>query len=370
MLFAAIRGDLLGQEMRQNDTSAVVIDNAEPQQTPQNDFYALTVPLLRLAMLLLAFSIEVGSGIALREARRSGPNSSEDWVALRRELRDVRQRKSGTMRAAVDLHNEPAIFAARFRRDFYRAMLSNAVRSAMTKLLLVIIGIAFAASSSAHGQLRNDLVVGIDLTASVSATGPDGTSEFQKDVDGVRRLLSQVPAGSRVTVIGITDRSFAQPYILLSARTDADGGYFGERLATARSRLVSTWKQRSPHLDTRFRSTDILGTVQLASQVFAQQSDSSWKTLVLFSDMRQNRPELDLESPSLAPSFPAMAGRCAPIPALKDVHIVVLGADGAGRSDRYWQSLQSFWQEYFRMAGAELKAYSALRESQFVLDVR
>jgi hypothetical protein len=175
MLFAAIRGEMLGQEMRQNDASAVVIDNAEPQQIPQNDFYVRTVPLLRLAMLFLAFSIEVGSGIALRESRRSGPNSSEDWGALRRELRDVRQRKAGTMRAAVDLHNEPGIFAARFRRDFYRAMLLNAVRSAMTKLLLVMIGIAFAASSSAHGQVRKDLIVAIDLTASVSATGPDGT---------------------------------------------------------------------------------------------------------------------------------------------------------------------------------------------------
>ena len=33
---------------------------------------------------------------------------------------------------ATMLRNEPEIFAARFWRDFYRALLSNAARSAMT----------------------------------------------------------------------------------------------------------------------------------------------------------------------------------------------------------------------------------------------
>jgi hypothetical protein len=180
MLFAVIRGDLLAQEIRQEEVPAVVIDDAEPQQEPQNDFYGSTVPALQLAMLLLAFSIEVGSGIALREARRSVPNLSEDWSALRRELRGLRQRKAGIMRLAVDLGNEPGIFAARFRRDFYRAMLSNAVRSAMTKLLMVGFGLLLLGAHSALAEDRLDLVVAIDLTQSVAVAGPDGKSEFQK----------------------------------------------------------------------------------------------------------------------------------------------------------------------------------------------
>ncbi len=35
--------------------------------------------------------------------------------------------------------NEPDIFATRFWRDFYRSMLSNAARSAMTKRLSLVV---------------------------------------------------------------------------------------------------------------------------------------------------------------------------------------------------------------------------------------
>ncbi len=36
-----------------------------------------------------------------------------------------------------------------------------------------------------------------------------------------------------------------QPYILLSATILADAGYFGERLAAARTEIVHAWKTRS-----------------------------------------------------------------------------------------------------------------------------
>jgi hypothetical protein len=241
-------------------------------------------------------------------------------------------------------------------------MLSNVVRSSITKLLLVMIGLALAAAPNAHAQGSQDLVVAIDLTASVSATGPDGKSEFQKNNEGVTRLLSHVPAGSRITVIGITDHSFTQPYILLSARIGADPGYFGERLSGARSGLVSAWKQRSAHLDPRFRSTDILGAIQLAAQLFEQQNNDEKRTLVVFSDMRQNTSELNLESPRLAQSFPALAKRREPIPSLKSVQLAILGADGAGRSSAYWQSLRAYWTGYFHDTGGRLITYSVLRE--------
>jgi hypothetical protein len=58
---------------------------------------------------------------------------------------------------------------------------------------------------------RLNLVIAVDLTQSVSVTNPDAKSEFQKNIDGVARVLAQIPADAGVTVIGITDRSFAQP---------------------------------------------------------------------------------------------------------------------------------------------------------------
>ena len=362
MLLAVIRGDLLARQIHEDSAPAVVLDDSQPQPETQNIFYDSTVVLLRAALLLMAFAMELGAGLVLREAWRSTSDSSEDWKQLRKELVEVRQRMIEIACQVTFLRNEPGIYRTRFWYDFYRAMLSNAVRSAMTKLLILILGVAVLAGRPAHGQAHVNEVIAIDLTQSVATTGPDATSDFQKNIDGVARLLAQADAGSHITVIGITDQSFAQPFILLSARVPDDAGYFGERLAAARSQLFRAWKQRCGHLTPSFQQTDILGALQLANQIFDQQPDADRRMLVIFSDMRQSTPDLDLETPKTVPSFATVTTRCGAIPRLRNVQSYVLGADGAGRSSAYWQSLQGFWKDYFQNAGAVLMSYSVLRE--------
>ena len=47
------------------------------------------------------------------------------------------------------------------------------------------------------------------------------------------------------------------------------------------------WKLRSTHLEPRFRSTDVLAALLLASQIFNRQpSEGERRMLVRFSDMR------------------------------------------------------------------------------------
>jgi len=244
-------------------------------------------------------------------------------------------------------------------------MLSNAVRSAMTKLLVPIILVALGANGRANAEEHLDLVVAIDLTQSVDVTGPDGSSEFQKNIDGVSRVLAQVPAGTRVTIVGITDHSFSQPYILMSARVGDDPGYFGERLSAARNQLVRAWKAKSTDIEPGFRHTDILGSLRLAGQIFAQQRDPVRRTLVIFSDMRQNTPEMDLESPKTVAPYQSLAKKSGVLTVLKDVQVYVLGADGAGRGDDYWRSLERFWRAYFCESGTDLQTYSNLRTPQW-----
>jgi hypothetical protein len=362
MLLAAVRGNLFEQQLRQSQQQAVVIDDSQPTRSPDNDFYDRSTRLLEAAMLLIAFSMEVGAGLALLEARRSAPNSSEDWKALLGELRQIRGRKIAIMRTVVDLHNESGIFAARFWRDFYRAMLSNAVRSALKKFLVLVLTVVICRAS--HGETRGhlDLVIAIDLSQSVAVKGPDGKSEFQKNVDGVSQVLSQVPAGSQITVIGITDESFSQPYILLSARVSGEPGYFEERLGAARNQLVRTWKIRSARLNSDFQHTDILGALRLAGQIFAQEPSVGARTLVIFSDMRQNTRELNLEFSRRVTQSSLFTAQSSSIPELGNVRVFVLGADSAERSIIYWQTLQEFWENYFQSAKADLRDYSVLRE--------
>ena len=362
MLLAVIRGNLLAQELHQNEAPVVVLDDSAPQTEPQNTFYDSTTSLLRAALLLLAFAMELGAGLALRDAWRSVPDNSEDWNRLSGELIGVRQRMCEIASEATMLRNGPEIFVSRFWRDFYCALLSNAARRAMTKLSVLVLCVFLFGIGRARGEDRLNMVIAIDLTRSVATVGPDGKTDFQKNIQGVTRVLAQVPAGTRVTVIGITDHSFAQPYILLSARTPDDAGYFGERLTAARSQLVLAWKKRVTHLDPRFHQTDIFGALRLTSQIFAQQPNIIKGTLVIFSDMRQSTPELNLESQNVVPSFSILAKHCGAPADLHNLQVSVLGADGSGRSSVYWQSLHDFWKGYFRNVGAVMQSYSTLRE--------
>lgn len=365
MILAVIRGNLLAEQFRSQNAQPVVLDDqSAPQpQPPQNDFYNSTLGLLRLTLLLFAFAMELGAGLALHEAWRAVPDGSEDWDKLRASLAEVRQGMAEIASQATMLRNEPAIFTKRFWRDFYRGLLTNAARSAMTKLLLYILMAGFFCSGI-HAQVnaRLNLVVAVDLTQSVAATGPDSKNDFQKNIDGVARLFAQVPAGARVAVVGITDTSFTQPYILLRAHVPDDPGYFGERLNAARGELVAAWKGRSTRLDPQYPRTDIFGALLVAGQFFADGSKPATNMLVIFSDMREDTPELDLESARTVQLFNMLASQCGAIPDLNDVQVYVLGADGAGKSISYWQSLAAFWRAYFQRTGADLREFSAMRE--------
>ena len=362
MLLALIRGNLIAQQLRESENQAVVIDDAQPQNQTENTFYDRTTGLLCAALLLMAFATEVGGGLVLHAAWQSMPDDSEDWAALRRELLALRVRMAEIAFQITALRNAPQAFEARYWRDFYRALLLGATRSAMTKLLLVLIAGMALAIPRAHAEDKLDLVVAIDLTQSVAAIGPDGKSDFQKNVEGVGKVLAQVPAGTQLTVIGITDQSFSEPYILIRARVPEDPGYFGERLTAARSQIIRAWNQRSAHLRPEFKQTDIFGALELASQTLAQGRSTTRKDLVVFSDMRESVKGLDFERMNLVPAFDVLAGKCGNSLVLKDVNVYVAGADGAGKSAAYWESLQRFWHAYFLQAGGGLQTFSVLRE--------
>jgi hypothetical protein len=237
----------------------------------------------------------------------------------------------------------------------------------MKKLLILAAALALVPHVHAAAPQRLNLVIALDLSKSVNVKGPDGTTEFHKNVDGVTRLLAQVPAGAHVTVIGITDRSFAQPYILLSASVPDDAGYFGEQLSAAQRELLRVWKRRSAKLDPKFPGTDILGALELASQIFNQlPSSGKHKELVIFSDMRNHTQELDLESPhGLTSAMKARPVASPPID-LHDAHIVALGVEQTSPASTNWKCFNDFWKEYLSRGGAILDEFSALRDAHLM----
>jgi hypothetical protein len=340
------------------------MDDAQPQTQTPNTFYDRATGLLCAALLLMAFATEVGGGLVLHAAWHSAPDDSEDWAGLRRELMAVRRRLAEIVYQVTALRNAPQAFEARYWRDFYRALLLGATRNAMTKLLFALLAFLSLAAPHARAQSRLDLVVAIDLTQSVAVIGPDGRSDFQKNVEGVSKVLAQVPTGTQLAIVGITDQSFSEPYILIRAQIPNDPGYFGEKLTAARAQIVHAWAQKSAKLRPDFRQTDIFGTLKLAGQVFSEDREANRKELVIFSDMRESVPSLNFERMQLVPAYSAISSKCGELPALKDAVVSLVGVDGAGKSIAYWQTLHRFWSGYFQNAGALLDRFSVLRELQ------
>ncbi len=173
---------------------------------------------------------------------------------------------------------------------------------------------------------------------------------------------------TRVVVLGITDKSFGQPYILLSVRVSDDAGYFGEKLQAAHRQLLALWRRRAGQLQPNFKHTDILGALLAANQLFDEAPRASRKVLIVFSDMRNNSQDLDLESFRTVPSFSVLEKKSRfPVAELRGVEVYAYGVDDAGKSIAYWQTLKVFWTEYFRRAGAMLRAYSVLRQPSMLI---
>lgn len=363
-LLAAIRGGLLSQQV-QESAPAIVIDG-ENTSAPQakNSFYDSTHGSLRMLMLLLALAIDLGAGVAIHRALLLGASTGEDFEKLSRELAEIKERLSAIVHEITALTNAPTIFVARFWRDYYRAMLTQATRHAATKLLGLALFLLLFGGGRAFGQQRLTLVVAVDLSASEAVKGHGGESQFSRNIKGVTRLLGSVPPDSKITVIGITENSFAQPYILLSAEISDDQGYFGERLAAARQQLIRAWQKRSAQLAPSAQGTDVFGALLVAGALFQKAPNGGRKVLVLYSDMRHVTIGLDLESPAIVrgDALLAVVGRRGLLADLSGVVVYVLGADAAGKRVTQWESLKQFWTAYFKKAGATLSGYSILCE--------
>jgi len=364
ILLAEIRGDLLAQQVASTPTAVIETgENSRPPAT-ENTFYERTLGLLRLVMAFLAFAIEIGAGIALHEASQLSSATGEDATALRRELAGVREQMIAHGHEVLALENAGAAFEHEFWRDFYRSFLNGMKRGALQKLLILTLCLGIFAHGRAYAADRVDLVVLLDLSQSVAVKGHDSKAEFEKNVQSITSILATLPAGAKITVLGITDDSFATPYIIFSAGLTGDEGYFKERLAKGHEALTRAWVERSTRLAPRCAQTDILGALLIASEVFRESPTGRHKVLVILSDMRQATRGLNLERQTVVQTDTALR-QVANKKLLADLHgvdVYAEGVDGAGESVGYWQSLRDFWTAYFGRSGAILKLYSVLRD--------
>ena len=347
-----------------DEAPAVVIDG-EDSQPPQSttSFYTDTIPLLKIVMVLLAFGMEVGAGVAIHEAQRISENLGPNHRDLTHQRSIVRQRMSQLAQEIIALGNEPALFEAKFWRDFHWTLLKRSIGTLAKGVALgaFLFGLIPARASA---QQPLDLVVLVDLSRSVGTTGPDEHSEFQKNIEALSQLLKQVPAGSKVAVVGITDDSFGRPYILLSAALTSEPGFFGEKLDLGRRQLQAAWKNRSRDLSPSFAGTDLIGALVVAGHIFDEHGALSRRVLVILSDMWQESRDFNFRGTKNFCDRSTSVVLRGPNAHLNSVNIYALGVESSGHSKQEWTCAHNFWVSYFAETGARLSRYTMLRDLQ------
>lgn len=376
LIMALLRGNILALYLDAASSGSAIGD---PQNAGRvTTFYTHAIPLLQMFMALLAIGMELGSGMAVFEARKFDLTSHERAARARCELKEVEDEMAAMLGHLTHLENGPAMNEASFYRNFYLGLFERAKRNSLLLIFLSVSSlVGFAVMPSAHAQIlpqtpsqayaashRARVVIELDRTLSVAAQGYDGESEYEKDVRGICAAIAHAPAGSRITVVGITDQSFSRPDILLNAEIPINKGplLFQNQIAIAKARLANKFKRVSTGNKPRFPQTDIFGSIVLAGGMF-RETGGGRKVLVIFSDMRNSADGINIERPLLVPVQEALqrAESQDLVAPLEGVDVYVLGVDGEGKSVEYWQSLKRFWEAYFRKAGAVLKEYSALR---------
>lgn len=363
---AVIRARVFAEQMRQG-SAAVVIDGDAPVSPPQaSTFFQDTAWLMMVFSVFTAIAMEIAAGLAFHAACRLWEEMPSNASEIRKRHADLINRRIELVHRIEVLEQEPETFVNHFWRNYHEAQLRGCMNNRFTKMfsILFLSLMLFGSIPRAHAEDRLNLVVGLDLTSSVAdARGLDRKTELERDESAITKLLASIPAGVQITVIGITDHSFSQPYVLLSARVDDNEGYFHERIANARRELVAAWQRRSKDLLSRFPQTDLFGALVVSSQLL-QPRPGLHNVLILFSDMRHETRALNLACcPTVSADATLKRVEASQLVAsLKGVEVYALGVDGAGESIAYWDSLRAFWLAYFQHSGATVKAYSMLRD--------
>lgn len=93
-------------------------------------------------------------------------------------------------------------------------------------------------------------------------------------------------------------------------------------------------EQAKCRIGTKFKQTDILGAVMLASVLFSERSSSSRHVLIVYSDMQQDTSDLNLESQSSVPSRNVWAKveRLELVANLSGVEVFAMGVEAKKRT--------------------------------------
>jgi hypothetical protein len=363
---ASVRGDIFLHQLHTLTDSAA--SGGDGAQNNALTFYATAGPKMRLFLMLLSLSLELAAGLALHEARLSLKVRRLHPLPESRRLEIVEQEISRNEAQLTFLRNEPDTFAAEYQRNLYIGLINGATRHAKsyanwpaTLAVVALLGIGTVLRAQTI-----DLWEGLDLSATSKAATYDGVPAHKQNIEAVARMLACLPPGSRITVAGISDQSFARPLILLTGEIPRNPGKLRDydQIVAARNRLSTSMQRISASIEPRYQSTDIFGFLIVAGMAF-RSTPQMRHMLVIHSDMRQSASPVDLEHVNRVAVKNALSTveDHQLLADLRGVEMFVYGVHAVDKDIQYWQSLRDFWAAYFEHSHATLREFSMMRDT-------
>lgn len=365
LLLSEVRADVLAHYL---SSGLVIVSGSggegDPSVSGGDEQQVFAV--LNRAMRFATLAFEIGAALSFfrfTEARRNN-----DFARLNRlinkELPEVENKLLEVTEQIHQLVAEPSRQDAEFRQQFHKDVMERINRTWTGGALGVALAVALLSAATLQASDNLQVVAALDLSQT-SAADYSGRSELEQNRQAIAAVLSRLPVGSGITVIGITGESYVNPQILISAELTDDPGYFNSRLIAGRRQLLAQWQKRSEGLAASYKATDILGALRYGGEVLTH-GQAKRKVLAVFSDGRNCTAELDLERPQVIRVGPALnqLRQQGLLNSLEGVEVFLFGVgDHSGkRSTNYTLSLRDFWAAYIKEAGGRLVSFSTARE--------
>jgi len=339
--------------------SSTPVQGLEAQIETAENFYSKT-SFMYVAIGLASLAIAFMGGITLHEGI-SRLLVSSPVVSTFRKIKLTESSIAQTATRIKEFEVLPQKVAAEFDRGVLDGPISreNPMLSPVAMIIISIV-LLFIIVAFARGEERvnQSVIVLFDLSGSAREKDYLSQTEFQKNVLCVEEIIKQVEPGTHLRVVGITDKSFDKPYIILDSTLSKEKGYFSEKLAKEKLAILNKWNQVK--LEPNTKSTDIFGALILSSILFGEESCD--KKLIILSDLR-NSTNINMEAMlQVKPSLMQEVENKALIADLRDVEVWALGVSTTRKTYQYWNSLKIFWKNYFEISKAFLISFSVERK--------
>ena len=342
-----VRGLLIKAQQPSNDLNKQIKEAKELKEKTS---------LLPLAMGLVWLSMGLIAGVALHEALSRVVVSGN---AIIKDMRIKRlNRKIKKIREEIEeWESLPRIGLNEFKRGINAGDNNN--RNSWLSPLMIFITICISCFLFVNPVRAEKKSVSImfDVSFSTRCTDYAGDVEFKKNLRAVPEIIKNLAPGTRLRIIGITDNSYSNPFLIINDTIPKDRGMLGETIARKKLYLIEKWNKLG--LEPRAKGTDIFGSINLISMLMRR--DKGEKELYILSDMR-NTVGINLEFlPLVDEETFRKVEEIGLIPDLNGVRVWIMGVSVCGKSLGYWLSLEKFWRRFFERAGAEVMTFTMER---------